>query len=208
MILLTGCLSSVGSNPEPIVRSQEPVVFHNETPESPKFGHQQADENIITPSPLQNKTQRTDLNVTLVENILFKKLNEYRSVDNAGSLTFDPRLAMIARHHSYDMATRNYFNHTSPEGETFSDRLREAEYDCYISRENIAGMYWKNGQSETENELAEAYLRGFIQSPEHNAAMIHPEMTTVGIGIYVAKDGRAYATMNLCDADPTEDNTE
>lgn len=204
LLSLSGCLAPIGSNPEPIVRTYDPTAMASSDPKLPNFGHNQSGEGINTPKKLQNKTTREDINVSEVEHKLGQKLNEYRSVSDVGILVSDPRLARIARHHSYDMANREYVNHTSPDGVTFGDRLLNANYDCLSSRENIAGRYWKAENTQTEEELAEAFLRGFIHSPEHNTAMVNPDMTTVGIGIYVAKDGRAYVTMNLCDADPTQ----
>lgn len=203
LLFLSGCLAPVGSNPEPIVHTFDPTAMANSDPKTSNFGHNQSDEEIDIPFKLQNKTTRADINVSEVEYKLVNKLNDYRSVSDVGILVSDPRLARIARHHSYDMANREYVNHTSPDGVTFGDRLLNANYDCLSSRENIAGRYWKAENTQTEEELAEAFLRGFIHSPEHNTAMVNPDMTTVGIGIYVAKDGRAYVTMNLCDADPT-----
>ena len=38
----------------------------------------------------------------------------------------------IARSHSDDMATRDYFSHTSPEGLTTTDRVDRAGYDSRI----------------------------------------------------------------------------
>jgi len=106
------------------------------------------------------------------------------------------------------MATREFFNHTNPDGVTFSDRLTQSEYACGGGWENIGAVYWKANDTQTEEALAEKLMLGFIQSPEHNTAMLDPEMDTVGIGIYVAEDRRTYATMNLCDADPTNEGEE
>ncbi|MXR42339.1 hypothetical protein GRX01_13450 [Halobaculum sp. WSA2] len=205
LLLLSGCLSPVGSNSEPVVRTYTPSPMVDAESELPNFGHNQTNDEITTPKKLDNKTTRSDLNVTTVEILLNQKLNSHRRNNDLSRLVSDPRLARIARHHSYDMANREYINHTSPDGVTFGDRLLNANYDCLSSRENIAGRYWKAENTQTEEELAEAFLRGFIHSPEHNTAMVNPDMTTVGIGIYVAKDGRAYVTMNLCDADPTNE---
>lgn len=106
------------------------------------------------------------------------------------------------------MATQNFFNHTNLDGETFSDRLRKSNYDCVSGGENIRMVDWKSDRAQTEEELAEFIMTGFIESPEHNAGMLRPNLTTVGIGVYVREDGRTYATMNLCEAYSASEGNE
>lgn len=202
MISLAGCLSSVGSNPEPVVHSQEPVEMEAS---NPKFGHHQADDEVDTPVPLKNKTPRDDVNVSLAEEILKLKIDDHRHNNNVSTLVSDPRLARIARHHSYDMATRDFFNHTNPDGEKFSDRVQASSYACGGGGENLRGVFWNRSYTQTEEELAEVILRGFIRSPEHNTGMLLPSHDTIGVGIYIAEDGRTYATVNFCDANPGEE---
>jgi len=205
MISLAGCLSSVGSNPEPIVRSQEPAEMEDVSPQPPKFGHHQSDSEVKTPVPLKNKTRRDDVNVSLVERLLKQKIDDHRHNNHVSALVSDPRLARIARHHSYDMATRDFFNHTNPDGETFADRVQASSYACGGGGENLRGVFWNRSYSKTEEELAEVLLRGFIESPEHNTGMLLPSHDTIGVGIYIAEDGRTYATVNFCDANPGEE---
>ncbi|WP_435066076.1 CAP domain-containing protein, partial [Halobaculum sp. EA56] len=114
----------------------------------------------------------------LVEQKLVEKLNDYRANNDSGQLVSDPRLARIARHHSYDMATRNFFNHTNPDGDTFADRVQASSYACGGGGENIRAVYWNRSYTQTEEELAEVILRGFIRSPEHNTGMLLPSHDT------------------------------
>ena len=44
------------------------------------------------------------------------------------ALSMNGSLVMAARGHSQDMATRNYFSHTSPEGHTFTQRMSAAGF--------------------------------------------------------------------------------
>lgn len=206
MISLAGCLSSVGSTSDPVVRSQEPVDMKGATPELPKFGHHQPDSEVKTPTPLENKTPREDVNVSLAEKLLKQKIDDHRQNNNVTKLVSDPRLARIARHHSYDMATRDFFNHTNPDGETFTDRVRAGSYACGGGGENLGGVFWNRSYSRTEEGVAEAILRGFIESPEHNTGMLLPSHDTIGVGIYIAEDGRTYATVDFCDANPGEED--
>ncbi|WP_435066368.1 CAP domain-containing protein, partial [Halobaculum sp. EA56] len=178
MVSLAGCLSSVGADSEPVVRSQEPAAWEGDTPKPPKFGHHQPDNEIEIPAPLPSKTPRDDVNVTIAEELLYQKLNLHRKNNNISVLVLDPRLSRIARYHSHDMATRNFFNHTNPDGDTFTDRVRASSYACGGGGENIRAVFWNKSYTQTEEELAEVILRGFIRSPEHNTGMLLPSHDT------------------------------
>jgi uncharacterized protein YkwD len=58
--------------------------------------------------------------------------------DPAAPLQMEPRLQCAARIHSLDMFERDYFSHTSPEGDGPSLRIEAAGYDARGWGENIA----------------------------------------------------------------------
>ena len=60
-------------------------------------------------------------------------------MQNVSLLKWNQSLANAARDHSIDMAGNNYFNHTSLDGRTFSDRIKAAGYHTVKAiGENIA----------------------------------------------------------------------
>ncbi|HZV82336.1 MAG TPA: CAP domain-containing protein, partial [Geobacteraceae bacterium] len=65
-------------------------------------------------------------------------VNQERSAQHLHSLSWDTELHDAARGHSVDMATNNYFSHTSQDGRTFSDRIQAAGYQYSTAGENIA----------------------------------------------------------------------
>lgn len=59
-----------------------------------------------------------------------------------GPLVMNAALGSAARGHSEDMATANYFSHTSPDGRSFVDRMLAAGYGGGGPHgENIAAGY-------------------------------------------------------------------
>lgn len=198
IVLLSGCGAYVTDYANGRDR-QTPSSAHLSTRNFSSYsGAGQPDKEISTPTPLTNKTSREDINVTLTEKLLTEELNEYRAGDHLNKLDPDYRLAIIARHHSYDMATREFFNHTNPDGQNHGDRLKNSSYKCFDSAENIHWTSWKTRNRTTEEELAYQTLLSFIESPPHNEAMLVPQYTTVGIGIYVTGDRQVFVTMLLC----------
>ena len=78
-----------------------------------------------------------------------------------------------ARDHSVDMATLNYFSHTSYDGRTFSQRISNAGYTgAYPWGENIAA-----GQGSPA-----AVVNGWMSSPDHCANIMNPGFRAIGVG--------------------------
>jgi uncharacterized protein YkwD len=88
------------------------------------------------------------------------------------ALRYDDRLGAAAQGHSADMAARNYFSHTSPEGLTMVNRVQAQGYNFSRLGENIAA-----GQP-TPAQVVNAWL----QSPGHCANIMNPAFRDIGIG--------------------------
>lgn len=87
-------------------------------------------------------------------------------------LVVDDRLAEAAQGHSTDMATRDYFSHTSPEGETFVDRVLAAGYPDPAA-ENIA-----RGQTSPEQVMTD-----WMNSDGHRTNILNCEYRAIGVGL-------------------------
>jgi hypothetical protein len=104
-------------------------------------------------------------------------INEYRAASGLGSLTATRTLNQAAYDHSLDMATQDYFDHTSLDGRSPWDRMCEAGHEpaCSMSAamaENIAAG----------NASASATFEQWRTSPGHNANMLDGRFTAIGIG--------------------------
>lgn len=106
-------------------------------------------------------------------------------------LVWNVLLQKAAYNHSLDMATKNYFNHTSPSGGTFMDRLSSVGYGYNISAagENIAA-----GSYNVESTITMWKL-----SPGHCQNMMSPSFRSIGVGYATATSGSygIYWTMDL-----------
>jgi uncharacterized protein YkwD len=90
-------------------------------------------------------------------------------------VTVDPRLTAAAQGHSDDMAARNYFSHTTPEGVTFDQRIKAAGYP-QPGAENIA-----KGQRS-----AQQVMNDWMGSDGHRANIVNCRLTTIGVGVNTA----------------------
>ena len=150
-----------------------------------------------------------------VERGIHEAVNDERTARGLNELAFDTELRDIAREHSRDMAERDYFSHTSPDGDTFADRYSDAGYTCrvdgsgntyYTGGENIAQTWYDtavrtDGGTDTyttETELANAIVTQWMNSPGHRENILASQWENEGIGIYMTDDGKVYATQNFC----------
>jgi cell division septation protein DedD len=84
-------------------------------------------------------------------------------------------LTSAAQAKAQDMATKNYFAHTSPEGVTPWYWIKNAGYRYRYSAENLAVHF-------TE---AEDVQGGWMASPKHRANIVDPRYKDIGIGVAV-----------------------
>jgi uncharacterized protein YkwD len=95
-----------------------------------------------------------------------------RAFGPAPPLAFDPYLHRAARAHSQDMANRQFFDHTTPEGRTVADRLRAAGFRGNAYGENIAAG----------NETASATVAQWMRSTGHCENIMDPQFRLLGVG--------------------------
>jgi uncharacterized protein YkwD len=100
-------------------------------------------------------------------------------------------LSIAAARHSRDMATRNYFAHTSQGGKTFVSRIMGARYispgKAWTVGENLA---WGTGPLSTPAAAVASWMR----SPGHRANILKGSFREIGIGIALAGPKTVYTT--------------
>jgi len=107
--------------------------------------------------------------------------NKQRAAHGCAPVVRNDALVAASKRHSWDMATKGYFSHTSPGGSTFTARARYAGYN-YASGENIA---W--GQ-RTATEVVNAWMG----SPGHRANILNCASKKIGIGVSFNRSGTPY----------------
>jgi len=89
-----------------------------------------------------------------------------------GPVQLEPRLTAAAQAHSDDMAARNFFDHTNPDGVMFRQRILAAGFQLPVA-ENIA-----KGQRS-----ASQVMRAWMESPDHRGNIENCALTFIGIGL-------------------------
>jgi uncharacterized protein YkwD len=99
-------------------------------------------------------------------------VNEARADAGCKPLKVEPTLTAAASGHSNDMAARDYFSHTTPEGSTFDERIKTAGYPL-PGAENIA-----RGQKN-----AEQVMKDWMNSAGHRANILNCQLKVIGVGL-------------------------
>jgi uncharacterized protein YkwD len=110
--------------------------------------------------------------IAALEKRLFALLNRDRKNAGLGPLSYDERLADIARFHSKDMQVNAFFGHESPKTGMLEDRMVRAGYLATEMRENVA-----------QAASVESAAKNLLDSPGHRKNILSTTVTHVGIGI-------------------------
>lgn len=105
--------------------------------------------------------------------------NKERGAAGCGPLKEDAQLTDAAQRHSDDMAARDFFEHTNPDGAGPGQRVTDAGYHWSTYGENIA-----RGQ-QTPASLMESWMN----SPGHRANILNCDFKDIGIGIHQGPGG-------------------
>ncbi|HET6529650.1 MAG TPA: CAP domain-containing protein [Actinoplanes sp.] len=114
-------------------------------------------------------------------------VNVERQQAGCGPLTSDDRLQAAARAHSADMAARDYFSHTTPEGVEFATRITAAGYAWRGAGENIAKGY----------RTPEAVMTGWMNSAGHKANILNCGFRDLGVGVAADTGGTLLWTQDF-----------
>jgi uncharacterized protein YkwD len=135
-------------------------------------------------------------NLALIRAAVLCLHNQTRAEQGLPLLKENAKLDKAALGHSDDMVAEGYFDHTTPGGFTFVDRILSAHYvkrsDGWTLGENLA---WGTGDLSTPDGV----MTSWMNSPGHKANILKRAYREVGIGIHlgVPTDDTVGATYTL-----------
>ncbi len=134
-----------------------------------------------------NLTKTT--NYALNEKLNFHLTNGLRAINNAPLLKYCSDASNVARSHSTDMATKNFFNHTNPDGEKVGARLTAGGIEWYACAENIVAGYYD----------PYAISNGWYNSEGHRKNILNTKYKYIGVGFAYNKNAeyKYYGTQNF-----------
>ena len=119
-------------------------------------------------------------NVELIRAAVLCLHNQIRQQHNLPLLKDNAKLRKAAVGHSADMVDEGYFDHTTPDGTNFVDRILGAGYvkrsAAWTLGENLA---WGTGDLSTANGVMQAWMN----SSGHKANILKRSYKEIGVGI-------------------------
>ena len=108
------------------------------------------------------------------ESDLLSQVNTFRVSRGLSTLVVSDSLTLAAKWMATDMSVNNYFQHTSLDGRSPTQRMADAGYPAFstYAGENLAAGYTGAAQ----------VLQGWINSPGHLAVLTNPAYHAIGIG--------------------------
>ncbi|MER5789353.1 CAP domain-containing protein [Streptomyces sp. NPDC001980] len=166
--------ASASSSPTPTKTATEKPT-HTATPSTkPKA----TPSKTATKAPVKTAAPITSSEEAVVEAEVLKLVNEERAKVGCSALSANSSLTKLAEAFSDDMAARDFFDHTDPDGKTPWDRAAAAGI-ANLGGENIA-----RGQA-----TAQAVMDAWMNSEGHRANILNCDFKTLGVGVHFGEGG-------------------
>jgi uncharacterized protein YkwD len=127
-------------------------------------------------------TQVTGLNQDQMESSIACLINEQRTSFGLGPVRPNGDLRQAALSHSREMVSQSYFEHTSPAGLTFIDRIEQYGYmngvRSWVVGENLV---WGSQELSSPGALVTAWMN----SPPHRENLLRARFNEIGIASVV-----------------------
>ena len=134
-------------------------------------------------------TPTTQLTPAQAEAEFVRLINQHRALYGLRPLIPHAGLADVARAHSTDMRTRNFFAHFCLDGISHRERVwnnhaLNTELTNYFDLNNTGNMVFSAGEvlSGTTAPRPEQALRSLLNSPPHRGALMNPNGYFIGVG--------------------------
>ncbi|MFG3020582.1 CAP domain-containing protein [Streptomyces sp. NPDC048254] len=131
-----------------------------------------------TKAPVKTTAPITVSEAAAAEAEVLKLVNEERAKVGCSALSVNSSLTKLAEAFSEDMAARDFFDHTDPDGKTPWDR------DAAAGIANLGGENIARGQA-----TAQAVMDAWMNSEGHRANILNCDFKTLGVGVHLGSGG-------------------
>jgi uncharacterized protein YkwD len=144
---------------------------------------------------------RANESMAALESYMIELVNSDRTANGSHAISANGTLSSLARGHAADMAKRDFFNHTNPDGKDPQTRAHNAGVKGGVY-ENIAYQ----GGVESANKALQNAESIMMAEPKnqinHRSNILDPNHATVGVGVVRAANGRLYIVQEFSHESP------
>ena len=154
--------------------------------------------------PQETHAVPSSINTTLLEQDVHEIANQARISTGIQPISYDLRLAEIARTHSQDMAIHQLLSDNSYDGNNLNHRYAFAGYSC---QEQVGSYVYSTGNENVavvtaqgnESQMAQRVVNVWLNSIADRGNIFDTEHKTEGIGVAFTENKMAlYATDDFC----------
>ncbi len=167
------------------------MAYDKQNNQATQFNAQLVNEKVAPapPAPPAKQPAAAQNNLSGMESVVLQAINGQRAAAGLAQVTLDNAIIALSRARSSDMAARNYFSHTTPDGMQFLNMLQDRNIPFKYAAEILARNNYPDDQA------AKVAADSYLNSPPHKAIIMEARYTTVGIGYAKSADGMHYFTV-------------
>lgn len=154
----------------------------NDNTTKPNTNNNSSNNTTTTNPSTNNNSSNNTTDFSSYQQQVLDLVNAERTKRGLSPLTLDAKLCNVATKKAEDMATKNYFDHTSPTYGSPFDMMRQFGVSYQAAGENIA-----KGQT-TPQEV----MNSWMNSSGHRANILSSNFTKLGVGVAKDSNGRLY----------------
>ncbi|WP_405665700.1 CAP domain-containing protein [Streptomyces sp. NBC_01166] len=159
-------------------RTKAPAPAPKKTTSSSPAAKKPAAPKTSSAAPSRKATTPASPSATSAQATVLTLVNQERAKVGCSPVTTSASLTALAQDFSEDMAARDFFGHTDPDGATPWDRAAAAGV-AGLGGENIA-----RGQAD-----AQAVMDAWMNSDGHRANILNCDYKTLGVGVHLGSGG-------------------
>ncbi|MFI6125019.1 CAP domain-containing protein [Streptomyces sp. NPDC051064] len=159
-------------------RTKAPAPEPKKTTSSSPAAKKPAAPKTSSAAPSRKATAPASPSATTAQATVLTLVNQERAKVGCSPVTTSASLTALAQDFSEDMAARDFFGHTDPDGATPWDRAAAAGVQS-LGGENIA-----RGQAD-----AQAVMDAWMNSDGHRANILNCDYKTLGVGVHLGSGG-------------------
>jgi len=138
--------------------------------------------------------EKTTADLSAAERMIVEQTNQFRSQQQLAAVKPNDRLKETARYFADFMARTDKYGHQADGKQPF-ERAENHGYDFCLVAENIAYQFSSAGF--TTEELAEKFVSGWKNSPEHRKNMLDSDMSEIGVAVARSPDSPTYFAVQM-----------
>lgn len=112
-----------------------------------------------------------------IEAVIHQRINQIRQENGLPPLRENEDLVKVARSYSQQMAEKNFFSHTGPNGDNVAQRVTAAGVFYIMVGENLA-------KTVNAPQPAQFAVEGWMESPGHRENILRTGFSEGGIGVW------------------------